>query len=81
MNLLQIPFCTFTLRKAGGEKTSPPFLNLRRSTSQEGQGPLVQTNLLSHCLFRYLSVLGFFMGLAERKAFLLSDYNEWYCYA
>lgn len=33
--LFEFLFCTFTLWKAGGERTSPHFLNDRRPTSQE----------------------------------------------
>lgn len=36
-NLLQILLCTFTLWKAGGERTFPFFRNHRRSTCQEVQ--------------------------------------------
>lgn len=81
-NRLRIPLCTFTVQKAGGQRTCPLFLSHSRATGSRDRGPWVQITLLSHCLIRWFPLVGLFMGInSGRNAFPLSDCDEWHYYS
>lgn len=63
-------------------KNISPLPEPQQSHRAAGTGPRVQTTLLNHCLVRWFSPLGLFMGInSESNAFPLSDCDEWHYYS